>query len=167
MLSEVDSTMALTISSAFYEDLGFPEFRGIISEDVLNPGTPKSAHVNRQGSLSQTVHDLDPNPRSDSASLTNNCAARDSDLWNLRADVVQSKVLRDRLVQLYFQHVSPLCPVIDNEDFYSLYSTYRGDQAFFRRFSSGVFAAMMFAAIQVSAPISSRYCPLLRSLFAT
>lgn len=57
--------------------------------------------------------------------------------------------LRDELVVLYFDHVHPLCPVIDEQNFWWHFIALSEDE-FFELFPAIMFNAMLFAAFGVS-----------------
>jgi hypothetical protein len=57
--------------------------------------------------------------------------------------------LRDELVALYVDHVHPLCPIIDEQNFWWHFITLREDE-FSEMFPAIMFNAMLFAAFGVS-----------------
>jgi hypothetical protein len=57
--------------------------------------------------------------------------------------------LREELVGLYFDHVHPLCPVIDEQNFWWHFIALSKDE-FFEMFPAIMFNAMLFAAFGVS-----------------
>lgn len=59
--------------------------------------------------------------------------------------------LRDELVVVYFLNVHPLCPIIDEQNFWLYYAVYT-EEDFFSMFPAMLFNAMMFAAFAVSIP---------------
>ncbi|KIW32350.1 uncharacterized protein PV07_03903 [Cladophialophora immunda] len=54
------------------------------------------------------------------------------------------KELRDKVVVLYFRHVHPLCPVVDEYEFAKIYRECRRERDLFLRFDVMLFMAMMF-----------------------
>ena len=62
--------------------------------------------------------------------------------------VLESR-LRDELVALYFDHVHPLCPIIDEQNFWWHFIALREDE-FSEMFPAIMFNAMLFAAFGVS-----------------
>ena len=111
--------MARTQSSTFYGDLGFDEL-----ENVFSPVDSEPMHT-------PILMETSPRLAQDKANET----------W-------PHEPLRERLIHLFFQHVYPMCPVVDELQFNQLYlkSSYTN---FFRHFPVGLFQAMMFAAVQV------------------
>ncbi|CAO2652697.1 Nn.00g021080.m01.CDS01 [Neocucurbitaria sp. VM-36] len=119
--------MSQTQLSSFYEDLGFDELENVFS--LANAGPEQNSPLMENLSYSNSLEAI-PSPTQDKADNT----------W-------PHEPLRDRLVHLFFRHVYPMCPVVDEPDFNQLYlaSSYA---TFFRRFPAGLFQAMMFAAVQ-------------------
>jgi hypothetical protein len=62
------------------------------------------------------------------------------------------KSLREELVAIYFEQVHPLCPIIDEQNFWWHYFVLT-EEDFFDMFPAILFNAMMFAAFGVSFPI--------------
>ena len=62
------------------------------------------------------------------------------------------KALRDELVVLYFRHVHPLCPIVDEFEFSRLYYDSVDDAEPIKRADLPLFQAMMFAAFMVRQP---------------
>lgn len=121
--------MYQTQSLAFHEDLGLDEVEDIIAAD---------------GFLSKSPHSIVGSPSWGSLKRT------PSPLGGMATDLMPSQYLRERLISLFFQHVFPLCPVIDENYFKQLYSSAPDLETFFQYFSSALFKAMLFTAVQVS-----------------
>lgn len=60
-----------------------------------------------------------------------------------------SKQLRDALVRLYFYHVHPLCPVVDEFEFCNAYFASCTDDELFQHIDIALFQAMIFVAFTV------------------
>lgn len=72
-----------------------------------------------------------------------------SSVWD-KMDVPQLEAsIRDELVTVFFQNVHPLCPIIDEQNFYHHYFAFGVDN-FMDKFPSILFNSMMFAALAVS-----------------
>ena len=125
--------MSQTQLSSFYEDLGFDELEGVFS--LANTGPEQNSPLIEKQSYSNSLEAI-PRPTQDKANNT----------W-------PHEPLRDRLIHLFFRHVYPMCPVVDEPHFNQLYLT-SSYTTFFGRFSAGLFQAMMFAAVQVSADLT-------------
>jgi hypothetical protein len=116
-------------SQAFFEDLGFREIQDVILEVSSN---------------------REPTQAEDVTGGHGTCDGDDLDPLSCFVSFNQPKKLRERLIQIFFQHVNPLCPIIIESDFFKVYTDHGGGRRFFRKFSSGVFAAMMFTATLVN-----------------
>jgi hypothetical protein len=66
------------------------------------------------------------------------------------ASLLPPKMLRDELVLLYFRHIHPLCPFIDEYKFSEIYYTAESDEELLQNVDLCLFQAMMFAAFTVS-----------------
>lgn len=122
---------------AFHDDLGLDELEGVI----LNHGTPKSLST-----LADTI-DSPSSVRSSGPSKMQYTILSD----HCSRETLLPSPFRDNLVQLYFHHVHPLCPVVDQHHFDQLYRSTK-ISAFLQQFSTALYQAMMFAAIQVGVP---------------
>lgn len=60
------------------------------------------------------------------------------------------RALRDEVVVLYFRHVHPLCPIVDEFEFARIYRECEREEDLFSRFDVMLFLAMMFVAFAVS-----------------
>ncbi|KAL2430662.1 hypothetical protein ABEF95_012376 [Exophiala dermatitidis] len=56
------------------------------------------------------------------------------------------RALRDEVVVLYFRHVHPLCPIVDEFEFARIYRECEREEDLFSRFDVMLFLAMMFVA---------------------
>lgn len=72
-----------------------------------------------------------------------------SALVNYAAYPVLDTRLRNELVKVYFRNVHPLCPIIDEQNFWWHYYTLNEDE-FLAMFPAILFNAMMFTAFAVS-----------------
>ena len=59
------------------------------------------------------------------------------------------KAIRDELVELYFRHVHPLCPMVDEYLFMDFYSRCSVAEEVFEKFHVMLFRAMMFMGFTV------------------
>ena len=145
--------MTFDFASAFYDDLGLGELHSLISIDqhtshghrrnVLEQDERYLLQVSPTKTFAQKCHSdsSSGSPASDTSNTSDTFAG------NLRVPEV---VWRDKLVNLYFQHVQPLCPVVNEVSFRDLYLSCRHDDLLCS-FSAALLHAMMFAAIQVRA----------------
>lgn len=60
------------------------------------------------------------------------------------------KALQDEVVVLYFRHVHPLCPVVNEFEFAQTYRQYERKEDLFLKIDVMLFTAMMFVAFAVS-----------------
>lgn len=58
--------------------------------------------------------------------------------------------LRDYLTKIYFLHVHPLCPIVDEFDWYEYYDNLKDEDELKMHDNLILFQAMMFAALAVS-----------------
>jgi hypothetical protein len=65
-------------------------------------------------------------------------------------DRIPSRPLRDVLVDLYFKHVHPLCPIFDEVEIYAKYDLGADNLSFLQSVSLLEFQSMMFVASLVS-----------------
>lgn len=81
------------------------------------------------------------------------------DMWSIDADEYKAhldacmtpiRYISNELVTLYFQHVHPFCPVVDEFNFMNLYKTFREEDGVLRYVELILFQAMMFTAFAVS-----------------
>ena len=69
------------------------------------------------------------------------------------ARALPPRPLRDELVALYFRHIHPLCPVVDEYEFTELYYSNLNEKEPIKRADLPLFQAMMFAASLVRLPL--------------
>ncbi|KAH7113332.1 hypothetical protein B0J11DRAFT_541912 [Dendryphion nanum] len=140
--------MALGYSSAFYEALGLNELHTLLETEEHS-----SHRIGVEQGNDRWLRHLSPTTvvaegsglnSSSSSPVTDHPETSDTFAADLRSPEM---MLRDKLVDLYFQHVHPLCPVVDEYSFRQLYRPSRHDELF-THFSNALLQAMMFAAIQ-------------------
>lgn len=68
-----------------------------------------------------------------------------------------SKTLQDELTVLYFRHVHPLCPVVDEYHFMGLYSQSSSVDALYESFNPMLYQAMLFMAFSVGGTVSNKF----------
>jgi len=66
------------------------------------------------------------------------------------AHILLPKTLRDELILLYFRHIHPLCPFIDEYRFSEDYYSADSDEELLEKIDVCLFQAMMFTAFTVS-----------------
>lgn len=122
---------------AFHDELGLDELEGVISYH----GSPKSLSTLAEA-LESPLTVRSSGPSNVPYTVMSDHGSRDTLLPG---------PLRDNLIQLYFRHVHPLCPVVDPHHFDQLYRSSK-IPATQNQSSNALFQAMVFAAIQVGVP---------------